>query len=73
MTKKPISEQVRRAIRESGLTRYAIAKTTGVDAATLCRFVHGQVGLSMPALDKVGEFLNLKIVVESKQAKKPKG
>jgi transcriptional regulator with XRE-family HTH domain len=71
MAKKrtPISEQVRQAVRDCGLTRYEIAKRTGISNATLSRFIHGERGLSMEYLDTLGELLGLEIVVRHKPAK----
>ena len=56
-----LSDQVRQAIEECGETRYAICKATGLDPATLCRFVSGERGLSTTALDTVAEYLELSI------------
>jgi hypothetical protein len=61
-----LSEQVRRAIDACGKTRYQISKDTGIDQATLCRFMGGNGGLSIPVLDTLGEYLDLHIVVKTK-------
>ncbi len=63
MKRKPIklTEQVRQAIETCGKTRYQISQDTGIDAATLCRFVGGKGGLSNPILDTLGEYLELEI------------
>ncbi len=48
MTKKQakqFSDEIRAAVENCGKTRYQIAKETGIDAAALCRFVQGQVGV----------------------------
>jgi transcriptional regulator with XRE-family HTH domain len=58
---KPLSDQVRDAIEDSGLTRYQIAKATGIDESALAKFYNGHRGLSMKALDALGEFLELTI------------
>ena len=69
-TKRPkLSDQVRRAIEDSGETRYAICKATGLDNATLCRFMSGERGLSTTALDTVAEYLELSIVSSRKPTK----
>ena len=72
MKRKPVklSEQVRRAIETCGKTRYQISQDTGIDQATLCRFMGGKGGLSIPVLDTLGEYLGLRIVVDKPQAKK---
>ena len=54
-----------------GMTRYRIAKETGIDAAVLCRFVQGQVGLSMDSLDALAECIGLHVTSKPKtRAKK---
>jgi transcriptional regulator with XRE-family HTH domain len=63
-TKRPkVSEQVRRAIAGCGLTRYEIAKRTGIDQSALSRFMTGERGLSTTALDTLGELLDLEVVM----------
>jgi len=63
MKRKPIklTEQVRQAIDACGKTRYQISQDTGIDQATLCRFMGGKGGLSNPILDTLGEYLGLEI------------
>jgi transcriptional regulator with XRE-family HTH domain len=66
MTKKKhvkLTDQLRQAIDASGLTRYEIAKRTGIDESALAKFYNGQRGLSMRALNALGECLDLKIVL----------
>ncbi|MHC4695955.1 MAG: helix-turn-helix domain-containing protein [Planctomycetota bacterium] len=58
-----LSEQIRRAVADCGLTRYAISKATGIDNATLSRFMSHERGLPMKTLDVLADFLNLNIVV----------
>jgi len=65
MSKKPVSEkfddQLRRLIDECGLTRYAIAKETGIDQGALSRFMTGKAGLSMPNLNTLAELLGWQV------------
>ena len=74
MTKrvKTVTEQVRMAIETSGQTRYAIWKATGIDQAQLSRFMVGERGLSLDALDRLCAHLGLelRVVHKAKQAKK---
>ncbi len=73
MTKKQakqFSDEIRAAVESCGMTRYRIAKETGIDAAVLCRFVQGQVGLSMDTLDKLAECIGLRIVADKPPTKK---
>jgi hypothetical protein len=55
------SDQLRRAVRESEATRYQISQETGIDQATLCRFVAGTAGMSLDSIDKLMGALNLEI------------
>jgi hypothetical protein len=65
---KTLSDQIRDAILTASVSRYRIAKETGVDQPALSRFVHGERGLSIEALDAIGLYLGLVIV--KKQPKK---
>ena len=58
-----LSDQIRRAVLESGLSRYAIWQATGIDQATLCRFVAGKCGMTLETLDVLAEHLDLNITV----------
>jgi cyanate lyase len=64
-----LTDQLRRMIDESGLTRYEIAKRTGIDESALAKFYNGQRGVSAEALDALGECLNLEIVMRRKPTK----
>ena len=59
---KPLSDQLRRAIRESGLSRYAICKATDIDQSAMSKFLAGRVGLSLASVDRLADFLGLKLV-----------
>ena len=58
------SEQVRRAVRTCGFTKYRISQETGIDQATLSRFMSGERGLPMKTLDRLAKFLRLWITIE---------
>jgi transcriptional regulator with XRE-family HTH domain len=55
------SEGLRRAIREGELTRYALSVRTGIDQATLSKFLKGERGLSLKAVDRLMDALGLEI------------
>ena len=76
MAKRPsenLTDQLRQAIHDSGLTRYQIAKETGIDESALAKFYNGQRGLSMKALNALGECLELTIVSRRKSNKRNGG
>ena len=56
-----LSEQVRRAVDASGLSRYRIAKEIGVSESTMSRFMAGKGGLSLANLDALADLLGLDI------------
>jgi transcriptional regulator with XRE-family HTH domain len=58
----PLSVQIRMAIKNSGRSRYSIAKAAGMSQSTMSKFAAGHNGLSMEMLDKLGEALGLAIV-----------
>lgn len=67
---KQLSEQLRDAILNAEVSRYRIAKETGLTQAGLSRFVNGVAGLSLDSIDKVGECLGLEVKI--RQQKRPK-
>jgi DNA transposition AAA+ family ATPase len=66
MSSKPkrttMTEQLRQAIADCGVTRSRIARETGVDEASLCNFMAGRRGFTLATLDRLGDFLQLEIV-----------
>lgn len=63
---------MRKAIEASGQTRYRIAKESGVSAGQLSRLVNGERGLSVESVEKLADYLGLRITIEPK-AKTRKG
>ena len=57
-----VTDQIRRHIEACGLSCYAIAQATGIDKATLSRFLSGERGISAKALDRLGELLDFEVV-----------
>ncbi len=64
-----LTDQVRKAINDCGETRYRICQETGIDKATMSRFMSGERGLSMEALDAVADYLRLSIMSDQKPVK----
>jgi len=69
---KLITEQIRQAIKDCGITRYRIAQERGISESTLSQFFNGNRGLSMEALDAIGQYLELEVVFRRPPTKKGK-
>lgn len=67
-----LTDQLRRAIDASGLTRYQIAKETGIDESALAKFYNRRRGLSTEALNALGQCLQLTINLGRKSGRKRK-
>ncbi len=67
-----MTDQVRQAIDDSGITRYRIAQDTGIDESTLAKFYNGTRGISLDNLDLLCEYLELRIVMDRKANTKGK-
>jgi hypothetical protein len=70
MRSKLVSDQIRQAIDDSGLTRYRISEETGISETALSLFYTGKRGLSMKALNALGEFLQLRITLGRKHTER---
>lgn len=66
----PLSDQLRKAVLNCGQTRYAISKATGIRQDQLSRFVNGERGVSCTVMDKLGEYLGLRIVADKPRTRK---
>ncbi len=64
MAKKRMSDEIKHAILNCGKSRYRIAKETGIDAAALCRFIHGETGLTTDTLDKLADSIGIWLVFD---------
>lgn len=65
-----LSDQIRRAVDSSGLSRYAVCKETGIDQGAFSHFMAGHRGLSLDSLDRLGEVLNLQVVAHPRKGTK---
>lgn len=59
-----MTEVLRVAIKESGLTQYKIARDTGVLATALGRFVSGKTSLRLDKADVLAKYLGLRLAPE---------
>jgi transcriptional regulator with XRE-family HTH domain len=64
-----LTEQLREAIRQDGRTLSQLERATGVDVARLGRFVRGERGLSLDAVDRIAAALHLRLT----RGRAPKG
>jgi transcriptional regulator with XRE-family HTH domain len=60
--KPTLTDQVRKVILESPLSRYELAKLLGCRESTLSDFVNARRGLSSKLLDRVAALLQLRLV-----------
>ena len=67
-----LSGQLRQAIKASAKSRYQLWQETGIDQATLSRFMNGKGGLSVSNWDKLADCLGLDLVARPK-SKRSKG
>jgi hypothetical protein len=59
-----LSGQLRQIIADCGLTRYRVCKLAGVDQGQMHRFVTTGKGISLETLDRIGQALRLRLVVD---------
>ena len=67
------TDQLRQIVETCDMSRYQLAKKSGIDETTLCRFVHGERCLSERNLDKLGKLLRLRVVADKPKSKAKKG
>jgi transcriptional regulator with XRE-family HTH domain len=63
------SDQIRRAIDGSELSRYAICNAIGLNQGTMSRFMNAKGNLSIATLDRLAELLGLTVVVKTPKRK----
>lgn len=57
-----VTEQLREAIRKSRLSLHGISRVSGIGADRLSRFVRGERGLSLEAVERLCRALKLRLV-----------
>ncbi len=62
--KKPnsISEQLRGYLKDCGLSTYRLEREIGIHNSVLSRFLRGERGLSLGAIDALSKYLKLRLV-----------
>jgi len=66
---KDIERQLRQAIRKSGMSRYRIAKESGLTESQLSYFIHGKRSLTLPAAAKLAKALGLELKPVTKKGR----
>lgn len=66
-----MSNQVRKAIDASGMSRYSIAKQSGVSEGMLSRFMSGENDVTLRTLEKIAPLIGVTLkVTQSKRQRK---
>jgi DNA-binding phage protein len=65
-----LTDQLRLAIKASDKSMGQIARESGIDIATISRFMHEKGGLSMDGLDRIVDILGLRLRKDGKTTKK---
>ena len=60
--KATLSDQIRAAVDDSGMSRYRICLETGIDQASMSRFMAGKAGLTLDRIDRLAALLDLRVV-----------
>lgn len=71
-TRPALTEQIRCAMRDSGLMMIEICRATDIEPAVLSRFMNGKAGMNLKTLDRIAELLELRIVSDHSGKKKQK-
>ena len=64
-----LSDQVRKAIKGCGLSRYAISKQPGVSEAMLSKFMAKKNDLTLGTVNRMAPILGVRIVVDRPKSK----
>lgn len=64
-----VFDEIRAAILKSGKTRYRIAKDIGIGQPQLSRLMSGECGVSVEALERLADYLELEIIIRPKRQK----
>jgi hypothetical protein len=70
--KNKLSNEIRRAVDASAMSRYRLCKLTGIHEAAMSRFMAGD-GLLLTNLDKLADVLDLHITTGGKAKAPAKG
>lgn len=65
----PISDQLRKAIDASAMSRYRICKEIGLPESTMSQFMSHQCGLQLSTIDRIGALLGLRLMKAPKRVR----
>ncbi|MEM9372616.1 MAG: helix-turn-helix transcriptional regulator [Planctomycetota bacterium] len=68
-----ISEQIVTLMKKSGLSRYEIARDSGIDVAVLSRAANGQTSMSLTNVERLADFLGFELVLAPKSRSRRRG
>lgn len=66
----PILDDIRKAIKASGKSRYRISKDLRISEGQLSELMAGTKGLSVESLERLADYLGLEVVTRPKRRKK---
>jgi len=67
--KSRLTDPIRQAMRDSGLSYYRISHDTGIVDTSLIRFMNGQTSLRLDKADQLAEYFDLELVTKTKRSK----
>lgn len=68
-SKSPISDVLRKAVVDSGMTFLALERETGVLRQTLMPFARGEAGINIAAADKLAAYFGLELRLQQNKSK----
>jgi transcriptional regulator with XRE-family HTH domain len=66
-----LAEALRRAIVASGLSQNQIGLKAGMESSRISRFMRGERGLTVEAVDRIGEVLGLRLTLSEATPPEP--
>ena len=70
MKAKPISDQLRKAILKSDMSRYRICQEVDMDEGHMSRFMKGKAGVSVNLVERIAASLRLHLNLEPTPSRK---
>ena len=61
MARRSVSQTLKDAIRDAGVSRYQISRGSGLSQSALSRFMSGERTLDLTSVDKLADYLGLEL------------